>query len=240
MSGLQQGQPSTGGGGAAAQLQIAFNSSPWKIPFFVAALCVIAAAILAILDLSMSMEFAPFDFINQVYLVIFGLLMLTLDLPIPCASPRFTQVRMNIHRFLLFMTRFTGRGFWYMFLGTMVFGSLWDLKISKLLGFILGGYIIILGAISFGYGIRLSLRLDGVRQKFKEGKSKGNENIKCPAMGFDRDTFKEKAVALNGTVFADYEMEYIMGGLSWTPGYDGHISKEEVDEWVAAKRMVVL
>lgn len=57
------------------------------------------------------------------------------------------------HQYALFLTRFTGRGIIYLFLGSMVFGSLWDNNISPFLGFIFSGIIAAVAIASLVFGI---------------------------------------------------------------------------------------
>ena len=54
---------------------------------------------------------APFDFINYVYLTLFGLIMIIIDIPV--SNPRIDNLRFFIFNYALFMTRFIGRGIWY-------------------------------------------------------------------------------------------------------------------------------
>merc|ERR1719451_249416 len=105
-------------------------------------------------------SWAPFSFTSQVFLLVFGLLMLVLDFPLPHPSPNLAMVRNNIYKFMLFMTRFTGRGIWYTFLGTMIFGALYDLNISWFLGVLIGGYVVVLGIVTTCYGLILSRKLN--------------------------------------------------------------------------------
>merc|ERR1719161_3180963 len=97
--------------------------------------------------------------------MMFGILMFALDFPVP--NEKVKMVRTHIYTFVLFMTRFVGRGVWYMFLGTMVFASLWDNGISPLLGFFLGGYIIILGGVTTFRGFQISRKLESLRIALK-------------------------------------------------------------------------
>lgn len=52
----------------------------------------------------------PFDFINYIFLTLFGLTMLIIDLPV--SNPKLDTARAWVSVYALFMTRFVGRGFW--------------------------------------------------------------------------------------------------------------------------------
>merc|ERR550525_308070 len=73
-------------------------------------------------------------------------------------------MRDNSYKFALFLTRFMGRGFWYLFLGTMVFSALWDTNISWILGGFFTTYLIALGTAALVKGWKLSTKLQSVRE----------------------------------------------------------------------------
>ncbi len=58
----------------------------------------------------------------------------------------------SLLRYLLFMTRFTGRGVWYLYLGTMIWASLYNLNLDPFIGFILASFVGALGIMSIFYG----------------------------------------------------------------------------------------
>merc|ERR550514_820694 len=158
---MSSNQPMMGGGAPPGGMGQQKFKLEWKLAFFVAACCTVGAGVIAVLDLAF-FAFAPFDLINELYLLAFGLLMLIIDFPVPHQKVR--EYKLTIYKYLLFMTRFTGRGFWYLFLGTMVFASLLDLNISPFLGFILGGYIVLLGIVSIYAGVSKSIKLENLRK----------------------------------------------------------------------------
>merc|ERR1719160_1674122 len=123
------------------------------------------------------------SFMSESFLVMFGLLMVVLDLPFGATSPRANMVRDSIYKYMLFLTRFTGRGLWYCFLGTMIWSALFDLSISWFLGFTLGLYVILLGIVTMVTGIKLSLKLDLVRKQIN---NRDMEVPDCPDKGFSK------------------------------------------------------
>lgn len=70
----------------------------------------VAAGVLAIIG-AFDTLLSPFSFANQGFLCLFGIIMLIIDLPLD-NSPALLEARRSICRYLLFMTRFTGRGVW--------------------------------------------------------------------------------------------------------------------------------
>jgi len=207
---------------------IAKNMS-WKILFFTAACCVLAGGIISLLDLIFTFSWAPFSFTAQVFMLVFGLLMLVLDFPIPHPSPHLALVRNSIYKYLLFMTRFTGRGIWYTFLGTMIFGALFDLNINWFFGVLLGGYVGVLGIVTMCYGAALSRKLNSVRLAIQEQ----GAPPQCPDRGFSKEGFKALAQHVNHTEFSEDELDYVFNGLSFTPSNDGVIMPDEYLYWIS-------
>merc|ERR1711939_753471 len=68
--------------------------------------------------------FAPVDVIQSVYLCLFGLIMLALDVPLHI--PFLQMLRASVSRFCAFLTRFVGRGVMFLFLGSMTTATLWN------------------------------------------------------------------------------------------------------------------
>merc|ERR1719456_492724 len=178
MPGMPGGMPQGMQDQGQAIAGIAKNMS-WKVLFFAAACCTLGSSIISILYMVFTLEWAPFSFTTVLFMLLFGFLMVVLDFPIPHPSPTLAQVRAGIYKFFLFLTRFTGRGVWYLFLGTMIFATLFDLNISVFFGICLGGYVGILGLVTLFFGIRLSQKLDAVRQEFLLG-----GQTSCPAQGY--------------------------------------------------------
>lgn len=208
----------------------------WKVAFFTCACCVTAAGTLSIFV--GIMEFLPpFDFVNFVYLTLFGLIMMVIDSPIENGLIR--NFKNVIFHYALFMTRFVGRGGWYLFLAAMTVGALWDNSVSPLLGFFLGGWIGGVAIASLVYGIQLSLTLEAVRKKvLEQGPEKWGAYI--PPSGMTKTQFKEMAVALKGTVFTEEQLNYIVAAFSFEVRSDDIISRDEFEEWCRGPTMLVL
>jgi hypothetical protein len=209
----------------------------WKMLFFTCAACVVAAGAMSIIHLAWAFA-SPWDFTNNIYLTLFGLLMLMLDFPLE-NHPIAVSVKKQVTQYALFMTRFTGRGIWYLFLASMVFGALWDNNISPFLGFVLSGYMVVVAIICIVVGARLSQRLEAVRQKVIRG---GPEQwgAYIPPSGMTKAQFRDLAQSLNQERFSDEELNYIVAGMSQEVKTDDIISKEEFTEWSEASTGLVL
>lgn len=233
--------PNYRGGGFGSQPGI--QRGIWKYLFFAAAVCTVAAAVISMISFIVTFTVAPFEFTNLVYLTFFGLLMLVLDCPIH--NERFQEVKFHIFRFVRFMTRFVGRGVWYMFLGTMVFASLWDLDVSPFLGVVMGGYIIILGLVAMYFGLHLSIKVNRVREVLRTQPQYAHA---CPPDGLTNHTLRDLLKSVNGFECSDDEFDYIISGLA-NVHYHAHqdekgnvikLSKEDYDNWLKPGYMAVL
>jgi len=208
----------------------------WKCAFFLAALCVNAAAVVGTVE-TLIYELSPFDVINQVYLFVFGILMLVVDFP--WEHPKVTILKLSVYKYLLFMTRFTGRGLWYVYLAGMIAGSLYDNNLCKPLGFILGGYVAAVGCFSTAQGFWTSIKLERVRKRV-------NERIHelatvVPPTGMTKEQFSAMARELVGSdsSFSEEDLNYILNALSSTVRADDVISRQEFADW-ARGNMTVL
>merc|ERR1719188_1732437 len=115
----------------------------WHWGFFGGAVLVTATAVGTVVHWLSHFTFAPATFLFEIFLCVFGLIMLVLDTPLPHVQNHrhVMMTRVQIYKFALFMTRFTGRGAWYLFLATLVFGALWDTGINWFLGAVCTVYL---------------------------------------------------------------------------------------------------
>lgn len=208
----------------------------WKLLFFTNAVSVTVAGVLSII-IGISSMAPPFDFINYCYLTLFGLLMLLIDLPIDNITIR--EFRICIFTYGLFMTRFVGRGVWYIFLSAMVFGSLWDNEISPFLGFILGGYILGVACYSLLFGYNMTRKLEYLRGKIR-AQGPDNWSAYVPPVGMTKVQLRDLGASLANVVFTDEELTFIVDGFSFSVRSDDLVSREEFEEWVTSGTMMIL
>jgi hypothetical protein len=213
---------------AAAAMSGAEKPMTLRLLFFLAALCTLAAGIIASIKMLFTFPPATMSFFSQLYLVLLGLVMAITDLPLKNDSVHI--MRHRIFKYMEFLNRFTCKGMWYSFLGTMIWAALWDLNISWFLGFILGLYVILLGIGTMMYGIHLTLKLQGVRKSIMDSDTHGGEPV-CPDKGFSKQSLKEMLYTANQTQFSDDEMEYVMEALARLPN-PTVISKMEYQDWL--------
>lgn len=234
-NGMPQGMPGQFGDHSQAVNGIAKNMS-WKLLFFSAACCTSAASIIAVVYMFMSMTVAPCSFTAALFMLMFGVLQMMLDFPIPHPSPVIQHGRINIYKFFLFLTRFTGRGMWYLFLGTMIFASLYDLDISPFFGICLGGYVGLLGLVTFVFGFQLSSKLDRVRQALMTGEPKPS-----PPQGWTQEMFKMMAQDVARVDFTEDELVYVFNSLAFEPSAEHDlINANEYSTWIQPGKMEIV
>lgn len=224
-------------GAALAQETAKKFGGLWKLLFFSCATCTLAAGVISILVSLTGVLVAPFDLINYVFLTLFGLIMIIVDFPVD--NPAIRNFKYSLWHYALFMTRFLGRGFWYIFLSAMQFGTLFGNDLCPFLGFIMGGWTIAVAIYSIIYGAKLSMKVEGVRRKIREqGRDQWGAYI--PPNGMSKQQFRDLAASLKNIVFTEEEMTYIVAAFSFEVRSDDIISRDEFEDWINAPGMMIL
>lgn len=201
----------------------------WKLLFFVAACCVTAGGVIGFFGFISDLNI--FALLDDIYLIIFGCMMLVVDFPI---KQRNLQIfKLAIYGNFLFMTRFTGRGIWYLFLGCMTFGTLYDNGFSQFLGIFLGGYIVVVGIIAIVYGVTLSNKLEKVRTQIRNHR----DQIHIPEQGLTGQQFNAQVSRICGDTysFSPEEINFVLNALSFSPDADDVLKIDEFDEWMTGR-----
>lgn len=207
----------------------------WKGLFFLAAIVVFVAGILGIIG-GMQLFLSPFTMCNQIFLCIFGAVMLIIDFPAEFHS--LEELKFSVWRYLLFMTRFTGRGVWYLYLSTMIWSALYNLNVDPLLGFVGATFCAVLGVMSIFYGLQKSFKLERARQGIAAlGLDAANKL--CPHRGLSLTEFNDVCKRVCGFSFSGEELEYIAAALSHSIRSDDIISREEFWAWTGGSMTIM-
>jgi len=208
------------------------NDVKWSLLFLIAACDVFAGGLIAVVWGILHPEPKIFSFTSEVFLLFFGAIMLVLDAPIP--NERVKLVKDEIYKKMLFLTRFTGRGFWYMYLGTMIWAALWDQDLGgvfKVLGFVMSLYPILLGMAALAQGFRLSLRLQRLRKKILEAEPHMADGYQS----MDKASFEQLCEKYK-EVFSQNDLPYVINGLSLTAKNDGTVDVKEMKAWLSGPK----
>eukprot|EP00930_Biecheleria_cincta_P049913 TRINITY_DN35117_c0_g1_i1.p1 TRINITY_DN35117_c0_g1~~TRINITY_DN35117_c0_g1_i1.p1 ORF type:complete len:262 (-),score=52.02 TRINITY_DN35117_c0_g1_i1:172-957(-) len=217
----------------------------WKLFFFAGACIVFATGVTTVLYWILHFTWGPATFMSEIFLLVFGLLMMVLDFPVPHPNETLVAIRDHCYKFLLFMTRFMGRGMWYLFLATLVFGALWDTKINWFFGATFSLYLILLGAGALAKGYFISTQLDKVRLALlREHDTGGNieHYLSSSQKGLTKAQFKAMVENVTGEkdLFTDDDLDYVINALSFLPSSDGMVSREELLYWVRPGLMLMV
>jgi uncharacterized membrane protein YhaH (DUF805 family) len=205
----------------------------WKWCFFGCACAVLLASSIGFMNF---LSCSPFDMICLIYQTFFGLMLFVMDAPIQVS--RLEDAKLVIYKYMLFLTRFTGRGIAYIFLGCMVCSLLWDNGISPFLGFVLGGAIVGIGAIAVWFGYLHTKKLEMVRKALLN--RGGPTQSVCPPQGLKTDKFRELAMKIQGVQFTEEELMYVANAMSLSIHGDDVISQREFETWLKDPAALVL
>mmetsp|Transcript_69621 Transcript_69621/g.148930 ORF Transcript_69621/g.148930 Transcript_69621/m.148930 type:complete len:256 (+) Transcript_69621:86-853(+) len=214
----------------------------WKLFFFGGACVTFLTAVITIFYWISRFAWAPATFVAEVFLLIFGILMIVLDFPIPHPHKHLVAIRDNCYKFVLFMTRFMGRGCWYLFLATMVFSALWDSGVNYFTGAAFTTYLVILGVCALVKGWMLSNKLQTVREAIVSQGRSAEHYIARGQTGLSKEQFKAmvESVTNQSELFSSDDLDYIINALSFTPDNDGQVSMEECEYWLRAGPMLMV
>lgn len=234
--GDQMGMGLVGGQGVAG----IEKNMKWKLFFFAGACIVLATGVTATLYWILHFTWAPATFLSEIFLIVFGILLVVLDFPIPNPNPQdyptLVAIRDHCYKFLLFMTRFMGRGLMYLFTGTLVFSALWDTNINWFFGAIFSMYLVLLGIAALLKGWTISNTLDRARMKLLAERDQGvNLDHYFPTSSGELTKTQFRAAlknALGEDPFTDDDFDYVLNALSFTPWNEGKVTREEFDYWV--------
>lgn len=216
-------------------IQSASYVYPWSFMWFGAALCVMTGAIIGFVNLVISLEWV--DALEMAYLFLFGLLLATIDTPL-CPTFNFVNtIRQGAHRFVAVLTRMTGKGVVYMFLGCTLWSSMWsnlEGAFILLLAVILGSCIFLAGLISVFLGICKSVNLNHVRlelQKHQNWDQMYDTHAKTvPSSGMTKEEFNKMAQYLRGVSFEGTDLNFVMNCLSSDP-HRMFLTRKDIEEW---------
>lgn len=208
----------------------------WKLLLFTGAVITFSTPVLSSIRYVRNVEWAPGTFLLNIFLLFFGVLTIVLDFPIPHPHQCLVRIRDVIYKDFLFMTRFVGRGIWYLFLATLVFLSLWEGRRNiRVVGAIFTCYLTMLGIAAIVYGAWLSNKLEEVRQEILQSQKTAEHYLAPKQIGLTKVQFEAmiEAVTHKYEHFSQDELDYVINALSFTPENDGIVSLEEMEYWLS-------
>jgi len=134
---------------------------------FAAAACVTFGGIYGALWCILG-EFQPVNCIMLLYIGAFGMLLMILDTPFMQSVKGVRDYKHHVCTYVHLLTRAVGKGMVLIFTGVMVWVGLWMNAESLVLACFMGGFIFVVGALTAGQGVHLSVKLNKIRAKMGE------------------------------------------------------------------------
>jgi len=228
------GGPPMRGGAPMEQPGKRVQGASGTVDFFLmsAACCVLMAGLVGFIGTMLTSRL--FDLIDNIYLLFFGSIMFVLDNPANFQG--LVQAQRIIFKYCKFLEMFTGKGLWYMFLGTMVFATLWTQNIWSFGGFVLGLWVFGIGAFATVLGVTKSRKLERVRTEAYAKKADVQQLYTHYARAYPRDgmtgeEFDIMVMQVSGIQFTPTEIDSVFNALA--SGRNGQLlTPSDLQEWV--------
>lgn len=192
------------------------------------------------------LHFSVIDWMNMIYIGLFGIIMAVVDAP--CRIGSIEHTKQAIRKYVNFLTRFTGKGFIYTFLGSALMSSTLtniDWSILELVIVILAAFVICVGLGCLAIGLYKTLKLNRAQRSLGRDFRNLNErfvqfakgNAGGGAVGLTHDDFNQlyQQVA-HGDMWNEAELKLIFGAISpgpaWSKGGSSVLTIEHLRDWV--------
>jgi len=233
------------------------EGGPLNLAFFIASVFIIIGAFFAALTLFANGSFV--DFLNLTYMLLFGLTMAILDTPIWGTMKIVKELKANVGKYASFITRITGRGICFVFLGcanlSAMFANL-DSVGMKIMAFILNGLVIIVGILAIVVGFNKSQKLKKMQWALKSGllenvyakySTQYPESKNPTETGLTLPEFQRLATEQAPVKFEEMELKSVFIALCQNPAWrlEGgdcpeKLTKYDLMQWVQSERMTIL
>jgi len=225
------------------------NPSPINIIWFAAAGAIILGAIMGGLACTFSLEWV--DALEMAYLGVFGLVMAVLDTPVLTNIKIIPQLRIAIGRYVHLLTRVAGKGLVFLFLGCVLWSSMWaNLENAFLLfcSVLFGGFVVLVGLTTGAVSVSKSISLDKVRKHFRQdggaigqgalpGMYQKHARLQ-PGLGVSPLEFNGMVNDCRGVNFDEGDLRLIFNALASAPRRNV-ISLADLQAWISGP-MVLL
>jgi len=230
-------------------------TSDWSVGFFMAGCSIMIGAFIGGIALFFSFELV--DFLEMAYLFIFGAVLAVLDTPCFKAMKTIKDHREYFSKYIHLLTRVTGKGITYLFLGCSLFSGMWDnLEGYGLLflAFVLCILPVVVGIAALVVGFMKSQKLNKARQFMAQDDANLNMIYDQYARtfpgahgGLTMAEFSDLTNKIGGIKWEEADTKLIFNALvsnpAWRPsnvnptGYTGQpemakLPKEDLLEWV--------
>jgi|Transcript_12528 hypothetical protein len=231
---------------AGQQAPIAGKPNPLNLSMFAADCCVMLGALVSFFS-----EFFSIQWVNALemsYLFIFGLILAVLDTPLIPNHQIIRDYQFSITKYIALLSRVTGKGAVYIFLGCALASSMWAkneksgfmIFVAVLIGF----FVVLVGLMVLSVGLLKSRNLNLVRQELRKDNTSleqlYTQHAKLhPQSGLTKEEFKTMTPYARGVAFEDADLHLIFNALS-TSFRQEYITHDDMLAWVRGSWPVLI
>lgn len=196
-----------------------------NLVFFGAACAIIAGGLISSIFLFWSAQFA--DAVLAMYMLSFGAVLAVLDNPFYKQMKIMVDAKMYIGKYVNILTRMTGKGLCFVFLGCSLFAAMWDNLSSAFLLFlavILCMFPVFVGMAAIFIGITKSQKLAKARHALAAGSPEQwydqmAQTFRGPHGGLTPTEFNELTTRNGGFKWELAELKFIFNALVSNPAW---------------------
>lgn len=218
------GFPPHGGIGMPKPLNIV---SDWSVAFFMAACCIMIGALIGGICLFFSFELV--DFLEMSYLLVFGGVLALMDTPCFKNMKTVSDHKLYFSKYVNLLTRVTGKGVTFLFLGCSLFSAMWDNLEGGLLlflAFVLCALPVLVGFAALIIGFMKSQKLNRARQALPQDEVNVSmiydqyaRTFSGPQGGLTQLEFNDLTNKTAGIKWEDAELKLIFNALVSNPAW---------------------
>jgi hypothetical protein len=210
-----------------------------NVIWFAAALCLVGVGIIGVVATLVSFQIA--DCIEMLYLVIFGAVLAVLDTPIFANIKIVPDLKKTISQYVSILTRVTGRGLVFVFLGCTMWAAVTanvEVLFLEIIAAVLTWFTILVGLGSLCIGIMKSWNAEKVRKHFLTAPpqtdidSMYSAHAKLqPSVGMTKEEFGNMTKAVRGIVLNNADLQHIFHCVCSDRRRE-FLSKHDMQDWV--------
>ncbi|EER05016.1 conserved hypothetical protein [Perkinsus marinus ATCC 50983] len=237
----ERGQGTAAAVEAVTTLAVNYGENPMTLSLLLSsgAGSVFVAAVVNLLHVLYYHPLILLSILEAFFLLMFSVMMVAIDLPTRTRVA--VELREFAEGFLKILMRITGKGVWYVYLGSAVFSSMRANKCWSAGAWLLGGYTFLVGMITGALGFSKSRKLNRIRREIGLQFDNDAERIyeafavDDPSRGMTREEFAAMTSQLTSITLRDDEVKYIYSALCTGVGYrnsKGELTASELRKWM--------
>jgi len=225
---------------------IAGKYNPLGLGMFAADCFVMLGALICFFSEFFSIQWI--DALEMSYIFIFGLILAVLDTPLIPNHQIVRDYQFSITKYIALLSRVTGKGAVYIFLGCALASSMWAKNEASgfmiFLAVLIGFFVVLVGLVVLVLGLLKSRNLNLVRQELRKDDTSleqlYTQHAKLhPQSGLTKEEFKNMTPYARGVAFEDADLNLIFNALS-TNFRREYITHDDMLAWVKSNWPVLV